>query len=392
MNNIKPILSYVVLTRNRINTLRKTLCKILEQSKGFSSEILVIDNASEDNTCEMIEKEFPEIRFFRNKLNLGAEARNIGINKSRAKYICMLDDDSYPLNNSIVKGINILEKNPKAGCLAYKIEMPGKKFWTNALYNSYAGCGALFRKNALLKVGGYPQDYGYYVEEYDVSFRLIAAGFKILNKKDLVVFHEQASSGRDLNRIISLLVKNNIRLYSKFFPSELAMKQIRHEIMRYGIIAEKEKTVEGYIKGLESSFSSFDLTGKNILPLKVCYKILGLDETNKRLADFIRKYSVKKTLIYNIGKITHLIIEKIRSLGCEVVAVVDKNAKFYDTGFSQEKVISFSEIGKESFDSIICGSSSLIENDVIQESLKKNPKFKKVPFLRLCDYDRSNYG
>lgn len=387
---MKPVVTYVIPTRNRSTAVRKFLTKILKLSKGVSSEIIVIDNASEDNTYEVIQRNFPEVRLFKNDINSGAEARNIGIRESRTDYICMLDDDSYPLSDAVKKGIEVLERDPKIGCLAYRIAMPRGRFWTNGIYTTFAGCGALFCKKALSDIGGYPGGYGFYVEEYDVSFRLWAKGYRLVNSKDLTIYHEQINKGRDTNSILSLLVCNNVKLYSKFFPIDIAISQIEFELWRYKAIAKKENVMDGYVKGLELSFRRLLENYQDEVTCfspELCRRVLGLDAAEVRISDFMRQCNAKRVLVHTVGKLTPSIIKIIRSCGGEVVAILNENPGLYGHELHQVKISSPSEFTSAAFEAIVCGSSSLVVNDAVEQAIKTNSRMKDAPFLRICDYD-----
>lgn len=387
---MRPSVSYVIPTRNRSKTIGPFLRKLCALSEDIPSEICVIDNASEDDTYETVKKAFPKVRLFRNNVNSGAEARNRGIRESRAGYICMLDDDSYPLEGAITGGINIMEKDAAIGCLAYRIMMPGGRYWTNGIYTTFAGCGALFRAKALRAIGGYPDGYIFYAEEYDVSFRLMAKGYRIVNCRDLIIHHEQITKGRDINTILSMLTANNIKLYSKFLPPAMACRQIDYELWRYRLIAEKENAMEGYVKGLELSYRRLaDNTNAGYRPFTaaLCRKMLGLDKTRSRISDFIKETHCRNTLIHTVGKLTPWIIEYIRGAGVKVAAIVENSPVMAGRNIEGIKIIPIAEARTVNFEAIICGSSSLSVNDSVEQAIRTDASFGNRPFLRICEYD-----
>lgn len=104
------------------NLLEKLLNSIKEYSTGFSYEIIVIDNNSQDGTIEMIEDKFSDIILIKNKENLGvAPARNIGLKLAKGKYILILDADMRLKENSIQKMLKFMEESPTCGLVGSKL-------------------------------------------------------------------------------------------------------------------------------------------------------------------------------------------------------------------------------------------------------------------------------
>jgi glycosyltransferase involved in cell wall biosynthesis len=88
------IISVVIPTFNRKNKLRRLL-KSLENSTFRDFEIIVIDDASSDGTNEMMDQEFPSVKYIRhNKIELVGKSRNDGIMNSTTDYVFMIDDDN----------------------------------------------------------------------------------------------------------------------------------------------------------------------------------------------------------------------------------------------------------------------------------------------------------
>ncbi|CAB50071.1 glycosyltransferase family 2 protein [Pyrococcus abyssi] len=90
----RPIVSVIIPTYNRANLLRRAIASVLNQKfKDF--ELIVVDDASTDNTPEVVESiEDGRIRYIRLKKNSGGPiARNIGIKKAKGRFIALLDDD-----------------------------------------------------------------------------------------------------------------------------------------------------------------------------------------------------------------------------------------------------------------------------------------------------------
>ncbi|AAL80893.1 glycosyl transferase [Pyrococcus furiosus DSM 3638] len=110
----RPTVSVIIPTHNRAKLLKRAIISVLNQTfEDF--EIIVVDDASSDNTPNIIESiKDSRIRYIRLEKNSGAPtARNIGIKKARGKFIALLDDDDEWLPRKLevqVKKFNELEK------------------------------------------------------------------------------------------------------------------------------------------------------------------------------------------------------------------------------------------------------------------------------------------
>ena len=104
MNNQFPLVTINILSYNRKDELRITLQKVFEQDYK-NIEVVVVDNASTDGAPEMVEQDFPQVKLIRLKKNIGIAGWNEGFKAAKGEYVLVLDDDSYPLNNSIENGL-----------------------------------------------------------------------------------------------------------------------------------------------------------------------------------------------------------------------------------------------------------------------------------------------
>ena len=120
----KGKISIIIPTYNRSNYVKRAVESVLDQSYE-NTEIIVIDDASVDDTRETIESiKDKRIKYIRNKENKGANfSRNKGIKKSTGKYISFLDDDDFFSDkNKLKKQVELFLKNKNVvfvGCGYY---------------------------------------------------------------------------------------------------------------------------------------------------------------------------------------------------------------------------------------------------------------------------------
>ena len=94
-------ISILIVNFNTKGLLADCLRSIYEKTSGISYEIFVVDNASSDGSCDMVQSEFPEVNLIRNNENKGfAAANNQAISLAKGKYIVLLNSDTVLLNNA----------------------------------------------------------------------------------------------------------------------------------------------------------------------------------------------------------------------------------------------------------------------------------------------------
>lgn len=88
-----PSVSIIILNYNGKDYLEDCLDSVFK-TKNVMYEVIVIDNASSDNSEILAKKKFPEMKLIKNEKNLGLYARNIGIDNAKGNFIVFLDSDT----------------------------------------------------------------------------------------------------------------------------------------------------------------------------------------------------------------------------------------------------------------------------------------------------------
>ncbi len=120
-NNNKEKISVIIPTYNRSFLLKRAVRSVLDQNYS-NLELIIVDDASSDNTKDNIKKlRDQRIFYIKNSRNKGPNfSRNLGLRKSRGDYIAFLDDDDYYSDkNKLKKQVELFNKNKKlvfVGC------------------------------------------------------------------------------------------------------------------------------------------------------------------------------------------------------------------------------------------------------------------------------------
>jgi GT2 family glycosyltransferase len=114
--------SVIIVNRNTKQKLCDCLKSIFGQPNNYSLEVIVVDNASSDNSQLMIKSEFPSVHLIENEQNVGfARANNIGIKKSTGRYLALINSDVVVLKDCIEKLILRMDENADVGIAGPKI-------------------------------------------------------------------------------------------------------------------------------------------------------------------------------------------------------------------------------------------------------------------------------
>ena len=103
--------SVIIPTYNRAQRLKKAIDSVLAQShRNF--ELIVVDDGSDDNTAELIDKYNADIVYIRQENRGPAAARNRGIEKARHNLLAFLDSDDWFAENKLETQIEAMDQNP----------------------------------------------------------------------------------------------------------------------------------------------------------------------------------------------------------------------------------------------------------------------------------------
>jgi GT2 family glycosyltransferase len=190
----------------------------LSSKKELLEEVIIVNNNSIESydAVKSFIQENPSTPFklIESKENLGvSRGRNFAIEQSKAPILVLIDDDAEFQDTDALKRINeAVIENPHAGILAMKIlyfqnsqfqlnAFPHKSFEKRKHLQSFetyyfAGCGNIIVKEAFDIAGPFPTDFFYGMEEYDLSYRILDAGYTIKYIANIVLLHKESPEGR----------------------------------------------------------------------------------------------------------------------------------------------------------------------------------------------------
>jgi GT2 family glycosyltransferase len=118
-------ISVVIVAWNAKRYLELCLESLAEAPPRRSMEVLVIDNASEDDSVEMTEARFPWVKLIKSKENLGfAKGNNVVIRQCQGRYIALVNPDVIVFPGCLDTLADFLDQNPKVGNVGPRVFNP----------------------------------------------------------------------------------------------------------------------------------------------------------------------------------------------------------------------------------------------------------------------------
>lgn len=320
-----PKCSVIIPTRNRRATLASTLNR-LTRLPDSGLEIIVVDNGSTDGTPGLAAA-FASVRWIWLGTNLGCAARNVGAAAASAPLLLMLDDDSWPAAGVVDRAVERFRRDAGMGAVACRVRLATAPHRHDAggVPGVFFNCGAFLRRDALEAAGGFPADFDYYVEEYDLACRLWQRGWRIEPHGDLLVWHDRVGANRDNNRMLRFLVRNNLRLWDRYAPASVRRRMLDETLERYARVANKENAVGGYQEGLREGREAMQRSRRRNGALSVAEftNLFGLDRARVVLAEWADKCAIRKTAIWQRGKGCEQLMDLLGDLNISIEAVCD---------------------------------------------------------------------
>ena len=235
------LITVVIANYNRCNDLREALLSIMNQDYP-AVEVIVVDNASKDDSCEMLAREFPNVVLLNLSENLAMDGYSVGFRSAQGKYIFQMDNDSLMPDAKVLgEVVRRFEEGPlNLAVVATRVEECFTNIDNERLRQQDTRMGPIntggfhsggvgFRKAALEKVGYYNRDVFLYGSELFLQMKFLAAGYKIFYYPEILMFHKSSRKARSVdglyyeirNRYWFLRCYATISEQIRFFPSML---------------------------------------------------------------------------------------------------------------------------------------------------------------------------
>ncbi|HOP48344.1 MAG TPA: glycosyltransferase family 2 protein [Desulfobacteraceae bacterium] len=209
-------LSVIIINYNTADLLAGCLNSVFEQS-GCKFEVIVVDNASHDNSQSIVRNEFPYVKLIANESNIGfSRANNKGLEVCGGDYIYFLNPDTELRQGVFISMIEFMDSYKDIGLAGTGIVNPDGSFQPS-LETHYPGqrhakrelkglrgdiawvlgASMIIRREIIQELGGFDERFFLYGEDQDLCLRVRKAGWVIGFIPDAVAVHWGAQSERD---------------------------------------------------------------------------------------------------------------------------------------------------------------------------------------------------
>ena len=228
-------LSVIIVNYNVRPYLTACLDSVQRALEGIESEVFVVDNHSDDDSVEVVSRDYAWVHLINNRDNLGfSKANNIAIRQAQGEYILLLNPDTVVAEDTLKGVIDFMDQHPKAGGAGVRMHnadgtlapdsrraiptpfVAARKMlgFTKRYYMSYlswdapaqievvSGAFMLLRHKAIYEVGMLDEDFFMYGEDIDLSYRLLQGGWQNWYLPyDIVHYKGQSTSKSDFRYV-----------------------------------------------------------------------------------------------------------------------------------------------------------------------------------------------
>lgn len=216
-------LSVIILNYNVRHFLEQCVLSVQAAIENIDGEIIVVDNHSSDDSCEMMKQRFPHIKLIENQTNAGfPKGNNLGVAQAKGEYLCILNPDTVVAEDTFTKILAFAQSKPNLGIVGcklidgtghflpeskrgiptpwvaftkvmglYKLSDAFGKYYASHLDQNQTGkveilVGAfmLMKTQTYREVGGFDEDCFMYSDDIDLSYMVLKTG------KTNYYFHE----------------------------------------------------------------------------------------------------------------------------------------------------------------------------------------------------------
>jgi len=255
-----------------------------ETRPAASFEIILVDNASTDGTVEAVRSSFPQVRVLANQENVGfARSNNQGLRASSERYVLFLNPDTEVGQGTLTGLLRLAQTHPEASAFTCRVLNPDGSLQHScfhfpslkmAFYGFFPlvpmdsvangrylaeqferffqpehvlGACLMFRREALVELGGWDERFFMYFEETDLCYRLKRAGHITLYTPEVSIIHYGGRSTAAVPEKMSVAFYRSQSYFYRKHYSPFAFLALK-AIVFFGLLFWKARTCKGLIR------------------------------------------------------------------------------------------------------------------------------------------------
>jgi GT2 family glycosyltransferase len=276
----QPPISVVIPNWNGRDWLPGCLGAITTQELA-PLEVIVVDNGSQDGSVDYLREAHPDVRVLALGCNTGfAHAANRGLEAARGVLVALVNTDVLLEPDWLARMAAVIERHPQTAAVACKMlsladptrvydagdvlrrdgacEQRGRfgkddGRWDTAgeVFGACAGA-ALYRRSAVLELGGFDERYFAYLEDVDLALRLRLAGWRCCYEPAVALHAGEGSSHQLTGGHHLLVTRNTVLLVAKAFPAAW-LPFVAYRQLGWAWHALREHRLRTHLRGLAAA-------------------------------------------------------------------------------------------------------------------------------------------
>jgi len=274
------VIAVVIPNWNGRSWLPRCLEALAMQERA-ADEVIVVDNGSTDGSLTYLRDEHPGVRVVALEHNTGfARAANVGLRAATAELVALVNTDVELAPDWLKRLAAALAEHPGAASAACKMlslrdprvvddagdvlrrdgvcEQRGRfgaddGRWDEpgAVFGACAGA-AVYRRDAILAVGGFDERYFAYLEDVDLALRLRLAGWTCRYEPAVALHAAQGSSDALPGGALFLATRNTLVLVAKFWPARW-LGYVVYRQLGWAWHALRERRLRAHLRALAAA-------------------------------------------------------------------------------------------------------------------------------------------
>ena len=236
-------LSIVIVSHNTRDLLAECLGSVRDCPPQCGHEVIVVDNASSDDSVEMLQEQFPDVRCVSSDQNLGfGAANNRGVAQAAGRFVLLLNPDTRVDEGSLEAMVSYLRETPDVGVLGCR--QVDERGWPQLCYGRdptilselmrrrdtlglargderakdrvdrryreptdvdwVTGACMAFPRQVYTRLGGMDEDFWLYFEDADLCRRVRHAGRRVVYHPGITIFHRRDAAMANMRPVSSV--------------------------------------------------------------------------------------------------------------------------------------------------------------------------------------------
>lgn len=245
------MVSLIILSYNTSKLLHDCLISVEEVLGNSEYEVIVVDNASHDDSVAMLKRDFPNATLIESKENVGfARGCNLGTAQAKGEYLLFLNSDTVLRENPLPEMLSFFEKDEKVGIVGGSLK--NSNGTQQRSYGSFYGLPQIalmlfggekaelkvqstekprevdwvsggfmmVRKSVFTLLHGFDGRFFMYIEDMELCYRAKKKGFGVIHTPNAVVYHIGQGSSNKSFAVIRIF--QGLRIFYKKHRGSLA--------------------------------------------------------------------------------------------------------------------------------------------------------------------------